>query len=117
MVVLHNVVVGEKWGDIVLQAVGRHNMWMGLFTAINCVVSPRHMSVIVAVVAEGAVVNIQTLRVSCEGILTSEDFLMCKKHLAEMLAVFWTYRAVMLDGGFANGWHSVGIVPNCLFAS
>ena len=29
----------------------------------------------VAVAAEGTVVNIQTLGVSCEGILTSEDFL------------------------------------------
>ena len=53
------------------------------------------MSVILATVAEGAVVNIQTLGVSCEGILTSKDFLICKEHLAEMLAVFLTYRAVM----------------------
>ena len=90
-------------GDIALQAVGRCSMWMGLLTAINCVVSPRHMSVIVAVATEGAVVNIQTLGVSCEGILTSEDFLICKEHLAEMLAVLLTYRAVVQDGGFASG--------------
>ena len=61
------------------------------------------MSVIVAVAAEGAVVNIQTLGASCEGILTSEDFLICREHLAEMLAVFLTYRAVMQDSGFASG--------------
>ena len=61
------------------------------------------MSVIVAAAVEGAVVNIQTLGASCEGILTSEDFLICKEHLAEMLAVFLTYRAVMQDGGFASG--------------
>ena len=48
------------------------------------------MSVIVAAAAEGAVVNIQTLGASCEGIMTSEDFLICKEHLAEMLAVFLT---------------------------
>ena len=57
----------------------------------------------VAVAAEGAVVNIQTLGMSCEGILTSEDFLICREHLAEMLAVFLTYREVMQDGGFASG--------------
>ena len=90
-------------GDVALQAVGRHSMWMGLLTAINSVVSPRHMSVIVAVAAEGAVVNIQTLGISCEGILTSEDLLIYKEHLAKMLAVFLTYRAVMQDGGLASG--------------
>ena len=61
------------------------------------------MSVIVAVAVEDAVVNIQALGVSCEGILTSKDFLICKEHLAKMLAVFLTYRAVMQDGGFASG--------------
>ena len=61
------------------------------------------MSIIVAVAADGAVVNIQTLGPSCEGILTSQDFLICKEHLAEMLAVFLTYRAVMQEGGFASG--------------
>ena len=90
-------------GYVALQAVGRHSMWMYLFTAINCIVSPRHMSAIVAVAAEGAVVNIQTLGASCEGILTFEDFLICKEHLAEMPAVFLTYRAVMQDGGFTSG--------------
>ena len=47
------------------------------------------MNVIVAVAADGAIVNIQTLGVSCEGTLTSKDFLICKEHLAEMLAVFF----------------------------
>ena len=82
---------------------GRCSMWMGLFTSINCVVSPGHMSVMVAVAPESAVVNIQTLGVSCESILTSEDFLICWEHLAEILAVFLTYRAVMQDGGFTRG--------------
>ena len=61
------------------------------------------MSVIVAAAVEGAVVNIQILGASCEGILTSEDFLICKEHWAEMLAVFLTYRAVIQDSGFASG--------------
>ena len=61
------------------------------------------MSVIVTIVAESAVVNIQIFGVSCEGILASEDFLICKEHLAEMLDVFLTYRAVMQDGEFAGG--------------
>ena len=76
---------------------------MGFFTSINCVISPRHMSVIVAAAAEGALVNIQTFGASCEGILISEDFLICKEYLAEMLAVFLTCRVVMQDGGFASG--------------
>ena len=82
---------------------GRCSKWMGLFTAVNCVVSPGHMSVIVTVAAEGAVVYMQILGVSCEGILTPTYFLICKEHLAEMLAVFLTYRAVMQDDGFARG--------------
>ena len=92
-------------------------MWLGLFTAINLVVSAGHMSVTVTIVAEGAVVNIQTFGASSEGIVTSKDFLICKEHLAKMLAVFLTYRAVMQDSGFASGWNSVGIGQNCLFAS
>ena len=90
-------------GDVTLQAVGRCNMWMGLFTSINCVVSPRHISVTVSAAAEGAVVNIQTLGASYEGILTSEDCLICKEHLPEMLAVFLTYRAEMQDSGLVSG--------------
>ena len=75
--------------DAALQAVGRPNIWMGFLTSMNCVVSPGHMRVIVATAAaEGAAVNIQTFGASCEGILTSEDFLICKEHLAEMLAAF-----------------------------
>ena len=45
---------------------GRHNIWTGFLTSMNCVVSPRHMSVIVAAAAaaEGAIVNIQTFGAS-----------------------------------------------------
>ena len=60
------------------------------------------MRVIVVVTAEGAVVKIETLGASCEGILTSELFLICNKHLLEILAVFLVYKAVMQDGGFAS---------------
>ena len=56
----------------------------------------------VAVAVEGAVVNIQTLGASCEGILASEDFLIYREHLAEMLAVFLTYRAVTLPISYLN---------------
>ena len=55
---------------------------MGFFTLMNCVVSPGHMRVIVVVAAEGAVLKIQTLGASCEGMLKSEVFLICKEHLA-----------------------------------
>ena len=78
-------------------------MWLGLFTSTIGVVSPRHVGVMVAAAPEGAIVNIQTLGTSCEGILTSEDFLICKEHQAEMVAVLLTYRVVMQDGGFASG--------------
>ena len=82
---------------------GRHNTWMGFLTSMNCVVSPRHMRVIVVVVAKGAVVKIQTFHANCEGILPSEVFLICKEHLARMLAAFLAYKAVIQDGGFASG--------------
>ena len=84
---------------------------------MNCVVPPKQMRVIVVVTAEGAVVKIQTLSASCEGILTSEVFLICNEHLVEILAAFLVYKAVMQDGGFASGWKGVGMLQNCLFAS
>ena len=70
------------------------------------------MRVIVAA-AEGATVKIQTFGASWEGMLTSEDFLICKEHLAEILAVFLAYKAVIQDGGFASGWNGVGMLQNC----
>ena len=81
---------------------GRCNIWMSFHTSMNCVVSPGHMRVIVAAAAEGAIVNIQTFGASLEGMLTSEDFLICKEHLAEILAIFLAYKAVMQDSGFAS---------------
>ena len=63
---------------------------------------PGHMRVIVVVTAEVAV-KIQTLGASCEGILTSEVFLICKGHLLEILAVFLAYQAVIQDCQFASG--------------
>ena len=70
---------------------------------MTCVVSPRQMRVILVVTAEGAVAKIQTLGACYEGILTSEVFLICKEHLAEILAVFLAYKAVIQNGGFASG--------------
>ena len=49
----------------------------------------------VVVNAEGVVVNIQTFGATCEGILTSEVFLICNEHLVEILAVFLAYKAEM----------------------
>ena len=76
---------------------------MGFLTLMNCVVSPRHLRVIVLVADEGVVVRIQTLVASCEGILTSEGFLICEEHLADILAVFLVYKAVIQYGGFGSG--------------
>ena len=47
-----------------LQAVGRHNIWMGLLTSMNCATSPRHIRVILVATAEGGVVRIQTFGAS-----------------------------------------------------
>ena len=66
-------------------------------------VSPGHMRVILVVTTEGAVVRIQMFGISCEAILTPEVFLICIEHLAEVLAVFLAYKAVIQDGGFASG--------------
>ena len=70
---------------------------------MNFDVSPEQMRVIVVVTAKGAIVKIKTFSASCEGILTSELFLICYEHLTEILAVFLAYKAVMQDGGFARG--------------
>ena len=82
---------------------GRCNIWMGFLTSMNCVDSPRHMRVTLLVTAEGAVVRIQTLVVSCEGILTSEVLLTCNKHLVEIPVGFLAYKAALQNGGFASG--------------
>ena len=84
---------------------------------MNFIVSPGQMRVIVVVTAEGAVVKIQTFSASCEGILTSELFLICNDNLLEILAVFLAYKAVMQDDGFASHWNGVGMLQNCPFAS
>ena len=68
---------------------------MGFFTLMNFIVSPGQMRVIVVVTAESSVVKIQTFGASCEGILTSELFLICNEHLVEILAVFLVYKAAM----------------------
>ena len=48
---------------------------------------------------KGAVVRIQTMGASGEGILTSELFLICNEHLAEILAVFLAYKTLMQEVG------------------
>ena len=83
---------------------------------MNFIVSPGQMRVIVVVTAEGAVVRVQTFGASCEGILTSESFLISNEHLLVILAVFLAYKAVRQDVGFASGWNSVGMLQNCPFA-
>ena len=75
---------------------------MGFITLKNFIVSPGQMRVIVVVTGEGAAVRIQTFGGSCEGILTSELFLICNEHLVEILAVFLVYKVVMQDGGFTS---------------
>ena len=57
----------------------------------------------VVVTAEGAVVNIHTLGVICEGILTLWVFLIFSEHWAAMLAAFLVYNAVIQVGRFASG--------------
>ena len=84
---------------------------------MNFVGSPGQMRVNVVVTAEGAVVNIQTVGATCEGILTSEVFLICSEHLVEIPVLFLAYKAVVQDGGFARGWNGVRMLQNCPFAS
>ena len=89
---------------------------MGVCTLMNFIVSPRQMRVIAVVTAEGDVVKIQAFGASCEGILTSEVFLICNEQLVEIMAAFLVYKAVIQDG-FTSGWNGVGMVQNCPFAS
>ena len=60
------------------------------------------MSVMAVVTTEGPVVNINTLGAICEDILMLCISLICSEHLAEMLAAFLVYKAVIQDGGFAS---------------
>ena len=61
------------------------------------------MRVVVEVTADGAVINIQMFGAICEGMLVSDPCLICSEHVAEMLAVFLAYKAVMQVGGFTRG--------------
>ena len=80
-----------------LQAGGGPKMWMGFFTVINFVISPGQMRVIAVVIVEDAEVSIHTFGVIDEGMLRPRVFLTCNEHLAEMLAAFLAYKAVMQD--------------------
>ena len=84
-------------------------MWMGFSTLMNVVAFPGQIRVIVFAGEESGVVGIQTFGAICDGIVTSEVFLTCSKHHAEMLARFLVYKAEVHVGGFANGWKGVGM--------
>ena len=60
------------------------------------------MSVMAVVTAKDVVVNIHTLGAICEGILILWVFLIFSEHLAEMLAAFLVYNAVIQVGRFAS---------------
>ena len=92
-------------------------MWIGCCIVINFDVSPRQMSVMAVVVAEGGVVNIHTLGVSWDGILIFWVFLICSEHFVAMLHVFLVYIFVMQDGGFTSGWKGVTTLQNSPLAS
>ena len=75
------------------------------------------MSVLAVVVAEGGVVNIQTLGVKSDGILTYCIFLICSEHLVKMLCVFFVYKAVMQEGGIASDCKGEMALQNCPLVS
>ena len=60
------------------------------------------MGMMAVVTAKGAVVNIHILGTICEGILTLWVFLIFREHLAEMLAAYLVYNAVIQVGGFTS---------------
>ena len=67
--------------------------------------------------AESGVVRVQTFGAICDGMLTSQVFLICHEHHEEMLARCLAYEAEVHVGGFASAWKGVGIVQNCPFAA
>ena len=98
-----------KVDEVVLQAVCTVDMWMGFSTLMNVVAFPGQIRVIVFASAESAVVRIQIFGAIYNGMLTSEVFLTCSEHHADMLARFLLYKAEVHVGGFANGWNGVGM--------
>ena len=103
--------------EVVLQAGGILNMWMGFSTVMNVVALPGQIRVMVLAGAESGVVRIQKFGATCDGMLTSKVFLICNEHCKEMLARFVAYKAEIPVGRFASGWKGVGIVQNCPFAA
>ena len=76
---------------------------------MNAVAFPEQIGVIMLGGVESGMVRIQTFGAICDGMLTSEVFLTCNKHHAEMLARFLVYKAEVHVGGFTNGWKGVGM--------
>ena len=111
--------LGHSWkfDEVVLQAVGILKMCTGFLIVMNDVAFLGHIRVMVLAGVESGVVGIQTSGDICVGWYTSEVFLICNKHCKVIPARFFTYRAVIHDGGFSNGWKGVGILHNCLFAA
>ena len=70
---------------------------------INFDVSPGQMRLTLVVTVEGAEVSIHTFGAIDKGMLMPWAFLICSEHLVLLLAVFLAYKAVMQDGGLANG--------------
>ena len=84
-------------------------MWMGFSTLMNIAAFPGHIRVIVLASAESGMVRIQAFGAICDDMLTSDVFLTCNEHHAEMFARFPVYEAEVYVVGFANGWKGVGM--------
>ena len=77
---------------------------------MNIIAFPGQIRGIVLAGVESAVVKIQTFGAICNGILTSDVFLIRSEYLEEMLAKFLAYKAEMQVGKFASSWKAVGMV-------
>ena len=80
-------------------------------------VFPGHINVMVFAGAVSGGVRIQTSGAIWVGKFVVDAFHIYSEHSKVISTVFFAYKAAMQDGGFANGWNSVVMQQNWLFAS
>ena len=95
--------VGLKFDEVVLQAIGSFSICTGFHIMMVSVHFSGHISTIVLAGVESGVVRIQTSGDTWVGKFTSDVFHICNEHCEVISAVLRAHRAVTQDGGFAKG--------------
>ena len=103
-----------KCWEVVLHASDRQRMWMGDYILMNLGTSSGQIIIISGNIAVGA--SIHTFGAIGVGMVALLVFPISSGHLFSIPALFFTYIAVIHDGGLASGWQGALILQNCLLA-